>query len=429
MANMRAAQAAAEAQREQDAPPPAETDLVDPGAISAQPEVSTPSQEVADSTPEVEADADSSESVQAFDEAETPAEFGEGVEAGQTTSFVPSGTSEQVISPRSAESEAPSETITPIGAMQDDPPAELVYDDTSPEEESSSIPPPPATPAVNVKISARPKPQPMFQSEPKSSRPAPRQPDAEVDDWLGQVERSTLLDEGVDVERVGAGETTPFERSRLDRSLVVAHQKNSPVSEQFRSLRARLLNMNPDRKRQLITITSSLPREGKSTTTLNLGLSMAENPELEIVVIDADLRRGAIGPMLGISSRPGLADWLRGAATLGEALRTTHLPNLKVIPAGGCAEVDPSSLLTTNATRHALQKLRDRFDYVLLDTPPVNSVSDVSVLAPHCDGSILVVEMGRTPESAVQEAVRTLHTNNVLVMGCVLTRVEREQEA
>lgn len=220
--------------------------------------------------------------------------------------------------------------------------------------------------------------------------------------------------------------TRELDLRRVDSALITLHNRHAPISEQYRSLRARLLNMNPDQQHQLILITSSMPQEGKSVTTVNLGVALATGQELSVVIGDADFRGASVARMLGLEPRPGLAELIHGTAGLNDVLQPTHLPNLKVVAAGGEDQEDYAALVGCAGARTALQALRERFDYVLLDTPPVNTVSDVSMLAPHCDGIILVVEMQRTPEPTVHEAVRTLQTTNVKLLGCVLSRVPRQ---
>ncbi|MFQ5806471.1 MAG: CpsD/CapB family tyrosine-protein kinase [Phycisphaerae bacterium] len=221
--------------------------------------------------------------------------------------------------------------------------------------------------------------------------------------------------------------TNNWDMNKLDQALVAFHDRYSAVSEQYRSLRARLLNMNPQNAHQVIAITSSLPQEGKSVTTLNLGMVMAEGNERQVLIADADFRRASIARMLGIDAQPGLAELIRGAAQLLDVLRPTPLPNLKVITAGATGDKKYGELIGASATRAILAQLRERFDYTFLDTPPVNTVSDLSMLAPHCDGAMLMIEMRRTSEPTVQEAVRTLQTTNVKILGCILSRYDNQR--
>lgn len=220
----------------------------------------------------------------------------------------------------------------------------------------------------------------------------------------------------------GSDASVTWDSGELNGALVVLRERYSAVSEQYRSLRARLLNMNPDHLHQVLAVTSSLPQEGKSVTAINLGIALAEGNERRVVIADADFRRASISRLLPVRDRPGLAELMRGTATLDEVLQPTPLPNLKVIAAGATDDKQYEQLVGTSASQTVLGELRRRFDCTLLDTPPVNTVSDVCMLAPHCDGALLVIEMQRTPEPTVQEAVRSLQTTGVKILGCVLSR-------
>jgi len=225
----------------------------------------------------------------------------------------------------------------------------------------------------------------------------------------------------------------------VDPAVIAFHDRCSGICEQYRSVRARLSAMQEGNKatrqqgnegsvmngrgaRQVIAITSSVPQEGKSVTTVNLGLVMAEGGEHTILIVDADFRRTSLARMLGIKGVPGLAELVCGEAELSEVLQPTPYPNLKIIPAGASGDKNCAELLGGPAARAVLAGFRALFHYTFLDTPPVTTVSDVSMLAPHCDGTIMVIEMRRTPEPIVQQAVRTLQTNNVKVLGCILSR-------
>lgn len=208
---------------------------------------------------------------------------------------------------------------------------------------------------------------------------------------------------------------------QVDPAIIAFHDRGSPVCEQFRAVRARLLTMNPGRAAQAIAITSSVAGEGKSVSTLNLALVMAEGGEQRVIAVDADLRNGTLARLLGRPATPGLAELLCGTATLAEVLQPTPLPNLKFIPAGQIRAAG-GELLSRPGTGGVIDQLRATFHWVFLDTPPITTVSDVSLLAPRCDGALVVIAMRRTPELVVQQAVRTLQANRVPVLGCLLSR-------
>jgi capsular exopolysaccharide synthesis family protein len=220
---------------------------------------------------------------------------------------------------------------------------------------------------------------------------------------------------------VCAPETVAWEPKQVDPALAAFHQRHSAVCEQYRGLRARLLAMNPAHSPQVIAITSAVPEEGKSVSAANLALVMAEGGEHRVLLVDADFRRGRLARMLGVPSSPGLADVLRREAPLEAACQASPLGNLRVLPAGGGVDGGHSVIGRWTAL---VAEIRAAFDYAFLDMPPVTTVSDASLLAPQCDGVIIVVLMRRTPEPTVQQAVRTLQANHVNVLGAILSRFD-----
>lgn len=264
----------------------------------------------------------------------------------------------------------------------------------------------------------------------ESTPAAPHEPDAPPADGAGVKDSRFVADAAASepggpplLEPLGAADATvPWDAARVDPVLVCFHDRYAAAAEQYRSVRARLLAMNTSQSPQVLIVTSSVPEEGKSVTTLNMGLAMAESGDLRILVVDADFRRTSLARMLGVPASPGLADVLRGDATLSEAIQPTPYPNLKVMPAGSRSDAQCAGLLSGPALVSLVDELHLSFNYTFFDTPPVTTVSDVCLLAPHCDGALMVVEMRRTPEPTVQKAVRTLQASNVKIVGCLLSR-------
>jgi capsular exopolysaccharide synthesis family protein len=235
------------------------------------------------------------------------------------------------------------------------------------------------------------------------------------------VSRFAAVDVVAEAAAVAAAQTQAWDATRIDRAVVAFHARYSAECERFRSLRARLLSMNGV-GHCVLAVTSSLPGEGKSVCTLNLGLVMAEGGEQRTLIVDADFRHASITRMLGLEQQAGLADLIGGRGALADLLNPTPHPNLKVLAAGVQSTAGLSDLLSPGTVRQVFADLRNTFDYVFVDMPPVNTVSDASTLAPQCDAAVLVVEMRRTPEPVAQQAVRTLQANNVRLVGCIVTR-------
>ncbi len=203
-------------------------------------------------------------------------------------------------------------------------------------------------------------------------------------------------------------------------SVVAYHNKGDQITEQYRALRARLTSQNTTGENQVLAITSSIPKEGKSVSTMNLSWVIAEIKHFRVLMIDGDFRRSSLAKMLGISEYPGLADLLRGDATLEEVIRPTPLPNLDIITAGTTKEYNAAELLSRQTTGAILQECKRRYQYSIIDTPPASTVSDAVVLAPWCTGVLFVVRMGQTPEQVAKATIRQLQASNVNLLGCIL---------
>jgi non-specific protein-tyrosine kinase len=212
-----------------------------------------------------------------------------------------------------------------------------------------------------------------------------------------------------------------YERdARYSLALVAHHDRGGQIAEQYRALRTSLLTLFHNQPFALL-ITSAEPDEGKTVTCANLGLVLAERPELSVAVVDCDLRKGRLHAMLGIAPEPGMADILKGTTTLDQIIQPTVYSNLSVIPAGKTAGEDVASLITRPELAKAIAELRRRFDCVLLDSPPVNPISDAAILGHLAGDALLVVRMNKTHRESVDRAVRLLDAANVKLAGALLT--------
>jgi capsular exopolysaccharide synthesis family protein len=222
------------------------------------------------------------------------------------------------------------------------------------------------------------------------------------------------------------GETVAWQPQQVDRAIVAFHNRHGAICEQYRGLRARLLSMNPTRAAQALVVTSAVPEEGKSVSALNLALVMAEGGEHRILLVDADFRRGSLARLLGLERSPGLAEVLRREVGMQDALRPTPLPNLKILAAGKVTDSAYGELLGSGHTTAVLAEFRSAFDYTFLDAPPITTVSDVCLLAPPCDGALVVIQMHGASEPTVQQGIRALRANNIRVLGAILSRFDRQ---
>jgi capsular exopolysaccharide synthesis family protein len=199
--------------------------------------------------------------------------------------------------------------------------------------------------------------------------------------------------------------------------LVAATAPHSFAAERYRSLRTRIAQAENGASRRLLMMTSAGHGEGKSMTTANLGVTMAQEFHRRVLVVDADLRRPSVHALLGLPLSPGLSDVLLGGATLEEALVTIPDYRLTILPAG-LPPQQPTELLGSTAMRRLLDDLRPHFDRVLLDTPPMAPLADASVLLRVVDGVIVVVRAGRTPKPSLERALADMDSSKML--GLVL---------
>lgn len=206
----------------------------------------------------------------------------------------------------------------------------------------------------------------------------------------------------------------------LSESLVPFYERSSLVTEQYRSLRTRLLSQNPHYEHRVIAITSAVPKEGKSVTTLNLGCVLAEIRHLKVLVVDGDFRRSSLAQMLNQPDGPGLADVLSGNATYDQVIRETPFPNLKFMPAGSTHTRSAAELLTEAVAKPSFKRMQNDFHYTIVDTPPATTVTDVGIIGQMCCGVIVIVRLNRTHEAAAKRAVRLLQVNNIPIFGCMI---------
>ncbi|MFQ5411685.1 MAG: CpsD/CapB family tyrosine-protein kinase [Phycisphaerae bacterium] len=208
-------------------------------------------------------------------------------------------------------------------------------------------------------------------------------------------------------------------------TVVAIHDRSSVITEQYRAARTWLLRRNSAAKagganrRGCVAVTSSIPREGKSVTTANLAVVMAEIRHMNVLAVDCDLRQGSLAKLLKMPNSPGLAEVLAGKADLNEAIMETPVGNLSFLPAGSSGDLNPAELLNSRTAAWVFDEIRERFHYVLVDTPPVKWLSDVGVIGALCSGIIMVVRMNKTASHLVRQSLHWLQANNLDVLGCI----------
>ena len=212
----------------------------------------------------------------------------------------------------------------------------------------------------------------------------------------------------------------PDDPKAKQRPLLVHQDPLNPRAEAFRALRTNLQFMELDGGHSYV-VTSSIPSEGKSTTSLNLALALADSGK-SVALIDTDLRKPKIATYLGVEGGAGLTDLLIGKASVDDVLLQYGKTSLHVLPAGRIPP-NPSELLGSKRMQRLIEVLGQEFDVVLCDAPPLLPVTDAAVLSRSLSGAIVVVSVGRTTTQQVDAAFDVLEASGAKVAGIVMTMV------
>jgi capsular exopolysaccharide synthesis family protein len=215
-------------------------------------------------------------------------------------------------------------------------------------------------------------------------------------------------------------QNAPVSPDAVSSQIVAFHHPTSPIAEQYRSVRTRLLTSNPAGSARVLAVTSGVRREGKTITVANLGFSLAELRHLRVAMVDLDFRQRGLSSLFGVSDRPGMAEVLRGEKPLADVCLPVVRGNLYFIPAGNPGDVSPSELLAGGRAVALFRELTDRFHHNLVDTPPMHTVADIGMIAPLCHSVMIVIRMNRTPEPVLRRCVKMLQANHISIIGCVL---------
>ena len=205
--------------------------------------------------------------------------------------------------------------------------------------------------------------------------------------------------------------------------LVTQARPQSQMAESYRALRTSLLLTSLGAPPKVILVTSALPQEGKTTTSLNTAIVLAQKGS-QVLLIDADLRRPSIHKALGMGPRTGLSNVLTGSVPLHQAIvRSTLVPTLHILPAG-TPPPNPAELLASTNMRGVLKDLRDEYDHIVIDTPPTLSVTDAVVLSTAADSVVLVIRSGQTTKQALRRARDLLVRVNARIAGVLLNAAD-----
>src|ERR1035437_5952882 len=204
-----------------------------------------------------------------------------------------------------------------------------------------------------------------------------------------------------------------------DEELLALYESDSPVSESFRAIKARILHPKADsRIPKIILVTSAAEGEGKSFISFNLAGNFAQSNK-RTLLLDCDLRRPRIHAIMGVDKKPGLVDFLLHKAKLEEIIRKTRKNNLSYITSGSIPK-NPAEILESKLMNNFLKEIRDLFDVIIIDSAPIVAVIDTEILAKLVDGTILVISADKTKNQLMMDAVDIIKRNNFPFLGTVL---------
>jgi polysaccharide biosynthesis transport protein len=204
--------------------------------------------------------------------------------------------------------------------------------------------------------------------------------------------------------------------------LFIHRHPRSPAAEMCRAIRTNLLFMSPDKPFRTVVVSSAGPSEGKSTAVINLGMVMAQTGT-RVLLMDTDMRRPRLHRAFGVANDVGVSSLVVGEGSLEHAIKSTDVPDLFVLPCGPLPP-NPAELLHTRAFSELLGKLQERYDCILLDSPPLGPVSDALVLAKQTDGILLVLKAGVTHREQARRAIRSLRDVKARIIGALLNHVD-----
>ncbi|MBB5179392.1 capsular exopolysaccharide synthesis family protein [Planomicrobium koreense] len=211
------------------------------------------------------------------------------------------------------------------------------------------------------------------------------------------------------------------------RKLIAFTTPRSFVAEQFRTLRTNITFSSPDEDIRTMVVTSAAPSEGKSTTSANLAVVYAQEGK-KVLLIDGDMRKPTTHYTFHMGNTTGLSSVLTRQTTIEEAIRATSVERLDLLTCGPIPP-NPAELLASKSMDALIRQLRDMYDLIIFDAPPVLSVTDGQILANKCDGTILVVSSGNTEKEMAAKAKEAILASNSRIIGAVLNNFELPKDS
>lgn len=213
----------------------------------------------------------------------------------------------------------------------------------------------------------------------------------------------------------------------MDSRIPITHTNpKSPISEAYRVLRTNIQYSSFDTPLKAIIVTSAGPGEGKTTTIINLAITFAQMGS-RVLLIDADLRRPKVHKVLGIDNRTGITNFLAIHDNYQKYINKCPVENLDILTSGAIPP-NPSELLNSNAMKQFIQKTKEDYDIIFIDSPPIGTVTDAAILSTIVDGTILVAASGVVERDALVRAKELLSKVKANIIGVVLNKLDKNAQ-
>ena len=213
-------------------------------------------------------------------------------------------------------------------------------------------------------------------------------------------------------------------RNINSKRLILSSESPFLVQEAYKALRTNVVFSLPGSDTKVVGLTSSEPGSGKSINAVNLAISFGQIGK-KVLLIECDLRLPTVAVKLGIKGQPGLTDLLTGETTLGAAIRKLSKYGIHVLPAGSIPP-EPTVLLESQQMQTLINGFKKYYHYIIIDLPPVTTVTDAAIMSRHIDGFLLVARNGTSEHRAINEMMSTLHLAGANIIGFVYNDVSTQ---
>jgi capsular exopolysaccharide synthesis family protein len=238
----------------------------------------------------------------------------------------------------------------------------------------------------------------------------------------GFVPLSSISQMDSEIKKIKLDVKTQKAPCLLDPHLITFYRPMAPIAESYRHLRTNIQFLQTDTQVRCFVVTSANPGEGKTTTVCNLAISLAQ-AEKKVLLVNADLRRSMVQHLFGVKNEKGLTDFLLGSVGLVEVLQRQVLPNLDIINSGAVPH-NPSEILGSKKMKEFIRLMKEKYDIILFDTPPLLAVTDAAALATETDGVLIVASAGMTKVPELKSVTEFLLSIGVNILGVVLNNFD-----